>query len=70
MRAYRPSLIGNEDDEDSADDLEREFRAEKLPTYTERAQAGLPLFDEAGQPGEMCAENSLKCTGRQPPWRW
>jgi len=41
MRAYRPGLMGGEDFEDEFD----QDREDKLVVYTERARAGLPLFD-------------------------
>ena len=41
MRAYRPGLMGGEEFEDELD----QNREEKLVVYTERANAGLPLFD-------------------------
>jgi hypothetical protein len=50
MRANRPSLVKEGEDEEQEEELERlysadEYRQERLRSYTLRAQAGLPLFD-------------------------
>lgn len=42
MRAFRPSCFGRDDEVD--EEVERAKQANMLQ-YTQRAQAGLPLFD-------------------------
>jgi len=42
VRGFRPSRFGSNDE---AEDV-RENKEHRVRTYTERARAGLPLFDE------------------------
>lgn len=46
MRAYRPSRYSMYDREVD-DSNQASLREERLAVYTNKAQAGLPLFDEA-----------------------
>jgi len=58
MRAYRPSSVDGEV-EDCAEEFTPPDRETTLKLYAERVEAGLPLFEAAGQTTIMPKRSSL-----------
>lgn len=61
MRAYRPSFVGGQGYSEEFEQV----REEKLRIYSDRAQAGLPLFEPivGPQPIDSPVDNFLDSTG-------
>ena len=50
MRAFRPSLFGSLEEEESVDPVEQIVRTAKMEVYAKRAEAHQPLFQESIEP--------------------